>query len=420
MPKALYLTDSDEANELLARDPLALLIGFALDQQVSVPTAFLGPLKVRDRLGSLDAGMIAALDPAKLEAAFRERPAVHRFPGAMAKRVQELCTVVVEDYEGDAARIWTEASDASDLRKRIGGLPGFGEMKITGSGSVLALRFGVEAAQELVPDHPCLGGVDSPEALAEYQAAKRAHKAALRSAAATGDGRPDLGRVDRDHHADDGGQSPADVAREVARLPLEGAHVARDRALRRPLRDGRRRARPRARSWPHRNAASPSGFSTTSPTPRRSSSRPRRRPFRRRSKRSPIPTRGVAGVPDLMHHKFVVRDGEAVWTGSTNWTDDSWSRQENVIVTVESREIAYAYTLAFGQLWESGVVEHSGDVDPRPEEVGDLASAPGSAPSTARRSRTGSRSTSARPAPASASHRPCSPRYRSSRRSSRS
>ena len=180
MPQALYLTDSDEANELLAREPLALLIGFALDQQVTVPTAFVGPLKLRDRLGSLDADMIAALDPATLEAAFRERPAVHRFPGAMAKRVQELCAVVVEDYDGDAARIWTEASDASDLRKRIGGLPGFGEMKITGLGSVLALRFGVEAAQELVPDHPCLGGIDSPDALAEYQAAKRAHKSALR------------------------------------------------------------------------------------------------------------------------------------------------------------------------------------------------------------------------------------------------
>lgn len=84
----------------------------------------------------------------------------------------------------------------------------------------------------------------------------------------------------------------------------------------------------------------------------------------------PIETRGIAGVPDLMHHKFVVRDGEAVWTGSTNWTDDSWSRQENVIVTLASREIAYAYTLAFRQLWETGAVERSGAVDPRPEDVG--------------------------------------------------
>jgi phosphatidylserine/phosphatidylglycerophosphate/cardiolipin synthase-like enzyme len=83
----------------------------------------------------------------------------------------------------------------------------------------------------------------------------------------------------------------------------------------------------------------------------------------------PVPTRGIAGVPDLMHHKFVVRDGEAVWTGSTNWTDDSWSRQENVIVTVESKQIAYAYTLAFEQLWERGDVEGTGKVDPRPEDV---------------------------------------------------
>jgi phosphatidylserine/phosphatidylglycerophosphate/cardiolipin synthase-like enzyme len=83
----------------------------------------------------------------------------------------------------------------------------------------------------------------------------------------------------------------------------------------------------------------------------------------------PVPTRGVAGVPDLMHHKFVVRDGDAVWTGSTNWTDDSWSRQENVIVTVRSRDIAYAYTLAFEQLWRTGTVEGSGDVEPRPESV---------------------------------------------------
>jgi phosphatidylserine/phosphatidylglycerophosphate/cardiolipin synthase-like enzyme len=85
----------------------------------------------------------------------------------------------------------------------------------------------------------------------------------------------------------------------------------------------------------------------------------------------PVETRGIAGIPDLMHHKFVVRDGGAVWTGSTNWTDDSWSRQENVIATVDSREIAYAYSLAFGQLWDSGIVERSGKVDPRPADVGD-------------------------------------------------
>jgi uncharacterized HhH-GPD family protein len=185
VPAALYLTDSDEANALIASDPLALLIGFALDQQVTVPTAFSGPQKLKERVGSLDASTIASMDPAELEAAFRQRPAIHRFPGAMAKRVQELCAVIAEEYGGDASRVWTEASDAADLRKRIGSLPGFGSMKIMGLGSVLALQFGVETAQELVPDHPCLGRIDSPEALAEYQAAKRAHKAALRAAAAT-------------------------------------------------------------------------------------------------------------------------------------------------------------------------------------------------------------------------------------------
>ncbi len=186
MPEALYLTDSDEANRLIATEPLALLIGFALDQQVTVPTAFAGPQKLKERIGELDATRIAAMDPADLEAVFRERPAIHRFPGSMARRVQELCSVVAEEYGGNAERVWTEAVDGADLKKRIGALPGFGAMKISGLGSVLALRFGIESAQELVPEHPCLGKIDSPEALAEYQAAKRAHKAALRAAAATG------------------------------------------------------------------------------------------------------------------------------------------------------------------------------------------------------------------------------------------
>jgi len=182
VPAALYFTDSDEANRLIATEPLALLIGFALDQQVTVPTAFSGPLKLSERIGALDATTIAALDPAELEMVFRERPAIHRFPGSMARRVQELCAVIADEYGGNAERVWTEATDGADLKKRIGALPGFGAMKITGLGSVLALRFGVEAAQELVPEQPCLGKIDSPKALAEYQAAKRAHKAALRAA----------------------------------------------------------------------------------------------------------------------------------------------------------------------------------------------------------------------------------------------
>ena len=183
MPAALYFTESQEANELIANEPLALLIGFALDQQVTVPTAFLGPQKLTNRIGALDARAIAAMDPEELEMVFRERPAIHRFPGSMARRVQELCAVVAEEYDGKAERVWTEASDAADLKKRIGALPGFGAMKITGLGSVLALQFCVEAAQELVPEHPCLGKIDSPEALAEYQAAKRADKSARRAEA---------------------------------------------------------------------------------------------------------------------------------------------------------------------------------------------------------------------------------------------
>jgi len=182
VPTALYFTESDEANELLAREPLALLIGFALDQQVTVPTAFAGPYKLKERIGDLDAAAIASMDPARLEEVFRETPAIHRFPSSMARRVQELCSVVVDEYDGHAERVWTEAESPADLKDRIGALPGFGEMKITGLGSVLALRFGVEAARDLVPNRPCLGGIDSPEALAEYQAAKRAHKASLRAA----------------------------------------------------------------------------------------------------------------------------------------------------------------------------------------------------------------------------------------------
>jgi uncharacterized HhH-GPD family protein len=183
-PERLHFTDSDEANELLAREPLALLIGFALDQQVTVPTAFQGPLKLKQRLGTLDAGELARLDPEQLEAAFREKPAVHRFPGAMARRVQELAAVVDEEYGGDAARLWTESGDGAELRRRIEALPGFGQMKVKALGSVLAKRFGVEAAQDLVPGHPTLGDVDSPEALERYQAAKREYKARLEAESA--------------------------------------------------------------------------------------------------------------------------------------------------------------------------------------------------------------------------------------------
>lgn len=182
-PGVLHFTGNDEADALIGSDPFALLVGFALDQQVPVQTAFSGPLKIKQRLGTLDPARIAATDPAALEAVFRETPAVHRFPGNMAERVQKLARLVADEYGGDAARIWTEAGDGTELRRRIAALPGFGEMKIKALGSVLAKRFGVEAAHELVPNHPTLGDVDSPEALEDYQAKKRAHKATLRAKA---------------------------------------------------------------------------------------------------------------------------------------------------------------------------------------------------------------------------------------------
>jgi uncharacterized HhH-GPD family protein len=174
MPDRLYFTDSDEANALIASDPMALLVGFALDQQVSVQKAFSGPLAMRERLGAFDADTLATAD---LEPVFRVKPAIHRFPGSMAQRVHELAMHVGEHYGGDASRIWTDASDSDELRANLSALPGFGEMKITSLGAVLAKRFGVAVAENLVPLHPTLGDVDSPQALLDYQAAKRAHKA---------------------------------------------------------------------------------------------------------------------------------------------------------------------------------------------------------------------------------------------------
>jgi uncharacterized HhH-GPD family protein len=177
----LFFTDDEAANKLLVDEPMALLVGFLLDQQVTVQKAFSGPLVIRERLGTLDAAELADAD---LDTVFRERPAIHRFPGAMASKVHELAAIVRDEYGGDASRLWTEAADAEDVRGRIGALPGFGEMKIKSLGSVLYHRFGVEVAKGLVPSHPTLGDVDSPQALAEYQAGKRAHKAELRAAAA--------------------------------------------------------------------------------------------------------------------------------------------------------------------------------------------------------------------------------------------
>ena len=179
-PDRLHFTGHDEADQLIAQDPLALLIGFALDQQVTVQQAFAGPLKLQQRLGSLDAAKIAAADPGELETLFRQPPAIHRFPGSMAKRIHDLCLHVADEYDGHAERVWTEAGDAGELERRIRALPGFGDMKVLALSAVLAKRFGVEVAKPLAPTFPTLGDVDSVQALEAYQAAKRAHKKALR------------------------------------------------------------------------------------------------------------------------------------------------------------------------------------------------------------------------------------------------
>ena len=180
----LPFTGDDAADRLLVTDPLALLIGFALDQQVTVQKAFSGPLELQRRVGHLDAAKLAATDPAELDAVFRKPPALHRFPGAMAGKVQQLAGAIASEYGNDAARIWTEATDGPDLKRRLLALPGIGEMKAAAILAILGKRLGVDlpGLDAVMPTHPTLGDVDSPERLASYQAGKRAMKAQLRAA----------------------------------------------------------------------------------------------------------------------------------------------------------------------------------------------------------------------------------------------
>jgi uncharacterized HhH-GPD family protein len=179
----LPFTGDDAADRLLATDPLALLIGFALDQQVTVQKAFSGPLELQRRIGHLDAAKLAATDPAELDAVFRKPPALHRFPGAMAGKVQQLAGAIAGEYGNDAARIWTEAADGPDLKRRLLALPGIGEMKAAAILAILGKRLGVDlpGMDTVMPTHPTLGDVDTPERLASYQAGKRAMKAQLRA-----------------------------------------------------------------------------------------------------------------------------------------------------------------------------------------------------------------------------------------------
>ena len=168
-------TVDPEANRLLETDPLALLIGLVLDQQVKMEKAFAGPYELKKRLGQLDVRKIARMDPDKLDAVFRERPALHRFPGSMARRCQALCQALVDDFGGDPASVWTGAVDGSDLAARIRKLPGFGDLKVKILIAILAKKFGVKPLgwEKHAATWHTVADVDSVESMAQARQVKR-------------------------------------------------------------------------------------------------------------------------------------------------------------------------------------------------------------------------------------------------------
>lgn len=172
-PKQLCFTEDEQANKLNASNPFALLIGYVLDQQVTVQKAFAGPLAIEQRLGTLDVDTLASTD---LEPIFRQKPSIHRYPGNMAKRVRELAAHIAEEYDGDAAKVWTSAKTPEQLQANIEAMPGFGHMKMKSFASVLAKHYGVKNAEPLMPSHPSLGDVNAFADLKEYQALKKIHK----------------------------------------------------------------------------------------------------------------------------------------------------------------------------------------------------------------------------------------------------
>ena len=183
----LQWTGDPEADRLVSENPTALLIGFCLDQQVPIEWAFLGPLRMRERLGTIDPTRVAKMDPAAVEAAFRTPPALHRFPASMAQRVYGLCQVIAGEYGGDTTRIWTEAQDAKELQRRFAALPGFGAAKARIMVGVVAKHLGTrpDGWERIAPDWPTLADVSTVAEREAYQAQKRAHKAAMRAEAAT-------------------------------------------------------------------------------------------------------------------------------------------------------------------------------------------------------------------------------------------
>ncbi len=188
--KSLYLTGKLEADELLAKDPNALLLGMVLDQQIPMEKAFSGPAVIAERMGGLDVRAIAASDPEHFKQICAMPPAVHRFPGSMAGRVQSVCQVLVETYDGDAGNIWAEVDNGDELLRRIGALPGFGVQKAGIFVALLGKQYGVtprgwresagqwgeEGARRSVAD------VVDDESLEAVRATKKAAKAAAKRA----------------------------------------------------------------------------------------------------------------------------------------------------------------------------------------------------------------------------------------------
>jgi uncharacterized HhH-GPD family protein len=187
-PNALYFTPDPEANELLAHDPFALLVGMLLDQQVTMEAAFRAPLVLKERLGGrLDAAAVAAIAPEELEAVFRQRPALHRFPGSMAKRTHALARHLVEHHGGRAEGIWEGAGTGDELLARVRALPGFGDDKARIFVGVLGKRLGVRPPgwEQVAADWASIADVDSFERIGEIRDAKRAAKAAKKAAKAS-------------------------------------------------------------------------------------------------------------------------------------------------------------------------------------------------------------------------------------------
>ena len=188
---ALYLSGDPEADRLISEDPLALLIAMVLDQQIPLEWAFRGPYELRGRLGAeLDAKRIAAMPLPELTAAFRGPPALHRYPASMAKRVQDLCCLVVDQYGGDAANVWSSAATGAGLKANLKKLPGFGEQKSKIFVALLGKQLGVrppgwkEAAGDFARQgsHLSVADIDDPESLAQVREHKRELKLAAKSA----------------------------------------------------------------------------------------------------------------------------------------------------------------------------------------------------------------------------------------------